>query len=132
MNSKQTYIDFILNEINNGNVRYNNVCALFCPTFGVTLQTFNKYWKAANRLYNELESAKKEAIIDSELTELKSKAKANLRLANKTLLRIIKKIDLVEEKAYDLTIGKIIVYYREPNPMEIIEAIKEYNRINGI
>jgi hypothetical protein len=63
----------------------------------------------------------KKDIIDSKIKQMSN-----------NLLDIINKKITVEEKAYDMQLGKVVVYNREPNPMEIIEAIKEYNRINGL
>jgi hypothetical protein len=53
MQNKKTYTDFIITELNKGNVKYNDVCLLFCTKFDLTKQTFNKFWKLANEEYKE-------------------------------------------------------------------------------
>jgi hypothetical protein len=130
--SKQIYIDFIISELEKGNVRYKDTLQLFINKFELTRQTFDKYWKIANQSFSEIQNSKKEKLKEIDLSNSINTLKENLDLINSSLLSIIRKEQLVEEKAYDITIGKVVVYYREPSPMEIIEAIKEYNRINGI
>jgi hypothetical protein len=130
--SKQIYIDFIISELEKGNIKHNDVLKLFVTKFDLTDRTFNRHWKPAINLFNQINEEKKAKIKEIELIESINNVKENLDLINSSLLSIIKKEQLVEEKAYDITIGKVVVYYREPSPMEIIEAIKEYNRINGI
>ena len=75
MQNKQAYIDFIINELNRGNIKYNDVCLLFCTKFDVTKQTFNKFWKQANDKYSEqrqsIEAAKMEQTIQTEREAVK-------------------------------------------------------------
>lgn len=75
MQNKQAYIDFIIDELNKGNIKYNDVCLLFCTKFDVTKQTFNKFWKQANDKYSEqrqsVEAAKMEQIITTEREAVK-------------------------------------------------------------
>ena len=130
--SKQIYIDFIVGELEKGNVSYTNVFQVFLSNFKVSEPTFVRYWKIANEQFKINNENKKAKLKEIDLSNSINTLKENLDLINSSLLSIIKKEQLVEEKAYDITIGKVVVYYREPNPMEIIEAIKEYNRINGI
>ena len=69
------------------------------------------------------------------IQSIKEQYKNNIDAINNNseiLLAIINKTTLVEEKCYDMQLRKVVVFYREPNPIEIIEAIKEYNRINGL
>jgi hypothetical protein len=69
--SKQIYIDFILDQLANGNILYNSVSSLFCSNFRVTNRTFDKYWKLANEAYSQqrqaVNSAKMEISIQTEL-----------------------------------------------------------------
>jgi ribosomal protein L3 len=130
--SKQIYIDFIISELEKGNVRYNDVLQLFVIKFELSKQSYNKYWKISNEQFKNSKESKKAKLKEIDLSNSINTLKENLDLINSSLLSIIRKEQLVEEKAYDITIGKVVVYYREPSTMEIIEAIKEYNRINGI
>ncbi len=68
--NKQIYIDFIIDELNKGNVKYNDICLLFCTKFDLTKQSFNNYWLKANETYTEqrqsIEAAKMEQTIKTE------------------------------------------------------------------
>ena len=73
--NKQQYIDFILNELNSGNVQYKDVVGVFCGKFGLTENSFIKYWKLANEAYLEqreaINNAKMEQSIESEKEAVK-------------------------------------------------------------
>jgi hypothetical protein len=75
MQNKTAYIDFIINELNKGNVKYNDVLNVFLPKFALTRQTFDKYWKLANEAYLEqreaINNAKMEQSIESEKEAVK-------------------------------------------------------------
>lgn len=67
--NKQIYIDFILDELNKGNVHYKDVFVLFVAKFDLSKQTFIKYWKLANEAYKEKRAAiekEKQAVIVGE------------------------------------------------------------------
>jgi len=130
--NKQIYIDFIISQIESGKVGYNQCSSIFCTKYNTTDRTFAKYWKLANDEFNRMQQHLKQKITETTLSKAEQNAEHKYKLVNKRLLSIINKKHKVEEKSYDITIGKVVVFYREPNPMEIIEAIKEYNRINGI
>lgn len=63
--SKEIYIDFILGELEKGNVKYNDVVNVFLPKFALTRQTFDKYWKLANEAYK----IKRDTINEAKLNE---------------------------------------------------------------
>jgi hypothetical protein len=63
--SKEIYIDFIINELEKGNVKYNDVCSLFCTNFQLTERSFAKYWVNANEAYK----LKRDAINEAKLNE---------------------------------------------------------------
>jgi hypothetical protein len=130
--SKEIYIDFIINELEKGNVLRKDVINLFIDKFKVSDRTFDTYWNNANEQFKVNSESKKAKLKELDLSNSINTLKENLDLINSSLLSIIKKEHLVEEKAYDMQLGKIVVFNREPNPIEIIEAIKEYNRINGL
>jgi hypothetical protein len=49
--NKQVYVDFIIGELEKGNIAYKDVCAVFCGKFQLSERTFNKYWLDANEAY---------------------------------------------------------------------------------
>jgi hypothetical protein len=132
MTKQETYIEFIKEEFKKGNVKHKNVVSIFCNTFCCTDRTFDKYWKLANISFGKYQSELIENVRESIENKLKSNAKEAYANSCIALLKIINKECLVEEKCYDISIGKVVVFEREYNPIEVIEAIKEYNRINGI
>jgi hypothetical protein len=73
--NKQQYIDFILNELNSGNIQYKDVLLVFVSKFELTEQTFVRYWKKANEAYLEqreaINNAKMEQSIESEKEAVK-------------------------------------------------------------
>jgi hypothetical protein len=93
MQNKQTYIDYIINQLNLGNVKYNDVCLLFCTKFDLTKQSFNKYWKIAN----ETNSQQRELINNAKLTttieEEKEAVKIGLKSKFERLLILQKEVD---------------------------------------
>jgi hypothetical protein len=131
--SNDKYVEFILDYFRKDIINKTEILHRFKEKWSeVSNRTYDRRFKIAKDLYKIEIEEKREKIKEIGLIESISNGKKNLDLINNSLLSIIKKEQLVEEKAYDITIGKVVVYYREPNPMEIIEAIKEYNRINGI
>jgi hypothetical protein len=63
--SKDIYIEFIINELEKGNVKYNDVVNVFLPKFSLTRPTFDKYWKLANEAYK----VKRDVINEAKLSE---------------------------------------------------------------
>jgi hypothetical protein len=61
--NKQKYIDFIIDNLENGNVQYKDVMLLFVSNFQLTEKTFVVYWKLANERHKERqESINKELL----------------------------------------------------------------------
>ena len=74
--NKEQYVDFIISELENSNILYKDVCVVFCGKFGLTENSFIKYWKIANAKHLECQNAIKEAkevqTITNELDKLKT------------------------------------------------------------
>ena len=73
--NKQIYIDFIISELNNGNVEAEKVCAVFCSKFQKSERTFYNYWDLANKSHKEqrdlINNAKTEQTIATEKEAVK-------------------------------------------------------------
>jgi hypothetical protein len=73
--NKQAYIDFILSELNKGNVERNVVMANFGKKWQLGNRTFDRYWEVANEAHREqfeaINSAKLEQRIESEKEAVK-------------------------------------------------------------
>ncbi len=83
--SKEIYIDFIINELEKGNVKYNDVVNVFLPKFSLTRPTFDKYWLLANEAYK----LKRDAINEAKLNEtIKLEKEAIKTIINSKLERL--------------------------------------------
>jgi hypothetical protein len=122
-NNKQAYIDFIIDELNKGNVKYNDVCMVFCGKFGLTENTFIKYWKQANDKHSEhrqaIEAAKMEQSIEIEKEVVKSQIKSKEQL-------LIKLNEIIEQKAKRVE-GMVIM----PTFSDVLKAVDIYNKMMG-
>jgi hypothetical protein len=124
MSNKQAYIDFILNELNKGNVKYNDVCLLFCTKFGLTKQSFNKYWKQANEAYLKSREAIEKAKLEQTIEEEKKEAKNALYYRNMILQKME---DIISQKAKSIN-GQIII----PSYADVIRASERIAKMTGI
>jgi hypothetical protein len=121
--NKRQYIDFILNELHNGNVLYKDVCDVFLRKFAITRQSFDKYWKLANEAHRDAQQAIKEAkevqTITNELDKLKT-----LNLTKIDRMKIAESIALGKAKRVE---GQIIM----PSPSDQLKALDYLAKIDG-
>ena len=121
--NKQLYIDFILNELERGNVQYKDVKLVFVSKFELTEQTFVRYWKQANESHKEqrnlINNAKTEQTI---ATEKESVKKAILQ--KHEALEILTEIAIGKPKKID---GTIVM----PSANERRGAIETMAKIEG-
>lgn len=93
--NKQIYIDFILNELEKGNIQYKEVCSVFCGNFRLTENSFIKYWKLANTAHKE-RITERNNILEEERIELnKGLLKTNI-LNKQQALEILSNIAVSE------------------------------------
>ena len=123
--SKQTYIDYILTELNKGNVKYNDVCVLFCTKFDLTKQTFNKFWKIANTAYLEQRRAINEQKA-KEYTEAELKRNNELILTREKILEMQSNVVKLAYNEVANTKGK------EPNKISAFNySVERLNKMQG-
>jgi hypothetical protein len=123
MQNKQTYTDFIISELNKGNVKYNDVCLLFCTKFDLTKQSFNKYWKQANTIHSEQREAINNAKLEESITLEKEAVKRNI-LSKHDALEILTEIAQGKVKKVE---GTLII----PSPSDRKGAIESIAKIEG-
>lgn len=127
MTKEQIYIDFIILEIEKGNVQHKDVCDVFLPKFACSRQTFDKYWKKANEAYLERQQA---------INELKSK-----EYTEKELERL--KTNIIDrEKAIEMQANVLKLMYNKisktkdnlhPNDVSAFNSTMErYSKLMGI
>ena len=121
--AKEIYIDFIIEELEKGNVKYNDVCLLFCTKFDLTKQSFNKYWLIAQETYSERRSLINEAKLNEAINQEKEAVKT-LLLSKVDRMRIAEDIALGESFESN---GKIIT----PTPSERMKALEYLSKIDG-
>ena len=100
MSNKQAYIDFILNELNKGNVKHNDVMSVFVSKWQLSERQFTRYWKQANEIYTEQRQAiqkEKQAVT----TETEKKAVKSLVLDKIGRMKIAEQIALESDKDID-------------------------------
>ena len=119
--NKQTYIDFIIEQLEKGNVQYKDVCRVFCGNFGLTENSFIKYWKLANKAY----LTKREAL--NELRDRETIAKE--KEAVKTLvLDKVARMKIAEEIALGLQKeGEVL----KPSYNDRLKALEYLSKIEG-
>jgi hypothetical protein len=123
MQNKKTYTDFIISELNKGNVKYNDVCLLFCTKFDLTKQSFNKYWKIANTEHTEQREAINNAKLEESISLEKEAVKRNI-LSKHDALEILSEIAQGKVKKVE---GTLII----PSPSDRKGAIESIAKIEG-
>ncbi len=123
MSNKEAYIDFIIEELNNGNIKFNDVCLVFLRKFKVTEPTFAKYWKLANHKHSEqrqaIEKAKMEQSIKTEVEAVRSQIKSKEEI-------LLKLGEIIDQKAKRVE-GVIVM----PTYSDVKGAIDLYNKMQG-
>lgn len=90
MTKQQAYIDFIVSELQAGNVLFERVFELFRTKFNTARPTFSKYWKMAQQAHSEarqeIERKKSKEYTEAELKRAReagiSREKAVEMMAN--------------------------------------------------
>ena len=121
--NKTIYIDFILNELNNGNVQFKEVLPIFVGKWGVSEKTFERYWKIANEKHKIERDAIKEAKL-SETIQIEKQAVKKLLLDKYERMRIAEDIALGLAQESN---GKIIT----PSPADKLKALDYLAKIEG-
>jgi hypothetical protein len=121
--NKRQYIDFIIDELNKGNVHYKEVMLAFVSKFELTEQTFVRYWKSANAEYSaHRESVNKQKAEESIRTE--TAAAKSLVLDKYARMKIAESIALGKAKRVE---GQIIM----PSPSDQLKALDYLAKIDG-
>jgi hypothetical protein len=121
--NKTLYIDFILNELNNGNVQYKDVCLVFLSKFKCTEPTFVSYWKKANETYQEQRIAINNAKLNDSITQEKE-AQKTLILNKIERMKIAEEIAIGKAKRVE---GTIVM----PSPSDRLKALDYLSKIEG-
>jgi hypothetical protein len=123
MKNKQAYIDFIINELNSSNIKYNDVCSLFCSKFQLTERSFNKYWLKANEAYKQQREAINKELLSTTIETEKEVVKTQIKSKSQLLEKLN---EIIEQKAKRVE-GQIIM----PSFSDVKGAIDLYCKIEG-
>jgi hypothetical protein len=93
MQNKQIYIDFILKEINNGNVDAEKICAVFCSKFQKSERTFYNFWKTAKEQHSQQRELINNAKLNTTIEEEKEAVKIGLKSKFERLLILQNEVD---------------------------------------
>lgn len=121
--NKQLYIDFILNELEKGNVQYKDVMLVFVSKFQLTEKTFCIYWKTANTQHTE-RLHERNKVIEEERTALAKETLKKDILTKHQALEILTEIAQGKAKKVE---GQIIM----PSPNERKGAIETMMKMEG-
>ena len=103
MTKTKAYVDFILTELRKGNVQWSNNVGLFMGKYGVTEETFRKYWNIANETFK----IEQDEIINRKSIEYKSNEieafKTQIRSKTERLISYQVQIEHIEK---ELVTGK--------------------------
>lgn len=127
----QKRINEIASDLSKGLSR-KGIINKYGEKYGVKKRSIDRYIRKAKNTAIEIQKKENEYFLEIRRKSSALDTYVYISQANKRLLGIIKGKYNIEEKCYDKESGKIIVYDRKPNAIEVIEAIKEYNRLNSI
>lgn len=125
MPKAETYIQFIIEELQKGNVEPTKVCAAFCSKFHKSERTFYNHWNIAQERHTEAQQAINKAKDDiyqaNEIEALKSGLKSKIERQ----LQLQKMIEPdYKHHVVGVEKGKTFKYKRPltPNEIQIIHA----------
>lgn len=125
--NKQTYIDFILIELEKG-IGYNDCLALIGSKWKLPPTTYSRYWKKSNEQYRN-----KQELINKELAAISIDAeKQRLKKAIMTKDDILEKLtEIANAKAKKLPDGTILMpdYNNQISAMKTIVDIQGFKAI---
>jgi hypothetical protein len=128
--NKQQYIDFILNELNSGNIQYKDVLLVFVSKFELTEQTFVRYWKKANEAYLEQRETINNAKLN-ETIELEKEAVKKAILSKHEALEILSEIAKGKHKKVE---GHLVIVTanEQKNAIETMAKLQGWNEATKI
>jgi hypothetical protein len=124
MQNKETYTDFIISELNKGNVQYKDVCSVFCGKFRLSERSFDKYWKQANTIHSE----QRETINNAKLNTTIELEKEAVKDANFYRNKILAKMEEIMEQKAKRVEGQVIM----PTYSDVIRAGERIAKIMGV
>ena len=125
MTKQETYMQFIIDELQNGNVEAEKVCAVFCTKFQKSERTFYNHWNIAQERY-------KEAQILINEQKAKDYTDAEIKRNNELILsreKILEMQSNVVKLAYNEVVN---TKGKEPNKISAFNySVERLNKMQG-
>jgi len=121
--NKQTYIDFIIDNLNNGIVERGEVMSEIGKKWQISDRTFDRYWKKANEAYQEQREAINKKKLEESITQEKEAVKS-LVLDKYARMKIAEGIALGKARRIE---GQIVM----PSDAERLKALDYLSKIEG-
>lgn len=121
----KTYIDFIVSELEKGNVSFERVFELMLTKFNLSRPTFSKFWKMANETYLERLSVIENAKLNETIEQEKEAVKSNAIEREKAIEMHSNVLKMIYNK---------IVKQKDPNTNDINafnSTIEKYAKLRG-
>jgi len=133
MSKQETYISFIIDQLQSGNVERGKVLAIFGKKWQKGVRSFDRYWKEANELYleaqNKLQKEKESIYIESEKKAFKTALKTKTeRMAE---LQAMLEPDYLTSEIVGISNGVPVWADRPLTPMERKHIHSELSKMDG-
>ena len=133
MSKQETYISFIIEQLQSGNIDAAKVSSLFCSKFHKTERTFFTYWNIANERHieaqNKLQKEKESIYIESEKKAFKTALKTKTeRMAE---LQAMLEPDYLTSEIVGISNGVPVWADRPLTPMERKHIHSELSKMDG-
>lgn len=133
MSKQETYISFIIDQLQSGNVSYKDVMSLFVSKWQLSERQFVRYWNVANKRHidgqNRLQKEKESIYIESEKKAFKTALKTKTeRMAE---LQAMLEPDYLTSEIVGISNGVPVWADRPLTPMERKHIHSELSKMDG-
>ena len=133
MSKQETYISFIIDQLQSGNVERGKVLATFGKKWQTGVRSFDRYWKEANERHieaqNTLQKVKDDIYIEAEKEALKNGLKSKLQ--RQLELQEMLEPDYMTSEIVGIANGVPVWADRPLTPMEKKHIHAELSKMDG-
>lgn len=133
MSKQETYISFIIDQLQSGNVSYKDVMSLFVSKWQLSERQFVRYWNIANKRHieaqNKLQKEKDDIYIEAEKEALKNGLKSKLQ--RQLELQAMLEPDYMTSEIVGIANGVPVWADRPLTPMEKKHIHAELSKMDG-
>ena len=133
MSKQETYISFIIDQLQSGNVERGKVLAIFGKNWQKGVRSFDRYWKEANERHiegqNRLQKEKESIYIESEKKAFKTALKTKTERMSE--LQAMLEPDYLTSEIVGISNGVPVWADRPLTPMERKHIHSELSKMDG-